>query len=625
MSSQPRAIAGRKADSQLIGGHPTSELEPANPEVANAEAFLQNASQSSSGFPTEPTPFHIRKPSAAGLHLETGANSPSVDSTQDIPTVSGGEVLQHHPSPLGSHSNTFPRLSHENVGAILSPTSSISSPALGALNDVTPLPSPIGPSRSPELWKRLTRSRGSSAASAGREEPSGGLLPPSALSTSPRRRKQPHLSGSPVQAKLHSLPPERSLSAYVPDALHNERPRVVTGPAASAHAIETKLGPGPYETHLHREEDLAAQRKRKNESNYPLIPGPSPDDQSTTERDDEDEIHRSLKHHFDNLEIRTGSRDSSRNWQLIRQLGRGAFSQVVLAKSTGRGARSDAHDLVALKIVSHDQDGGTDEERMDVGVKREIEILQYISHPCLPKLHAIDDNKAYALLVLNYCSGGDLFELASSQRSALTPVIIQRTYAELVAAVGYLHAEYIVHRDIKLENVLFNLPTSQLTAISDPISYPHPLITLTDLGLSKRIPKPPQSPLLSHACGSADYAAPELLLQQPYDGRSTDVWALGVLLYALLEGRLPFDPVPGQRRQASSKHRIARCDWMWCEYGDENGEWLESKGKLLQGAREVVEGTLKKVGRGRWELDKVREHDWAREGIKVAGGLRLQT
>ena len=159
--------------------------------------------------------------------------------------------------------------------------------------------------------------------------------------------------------------------------------------------------------------------------------------------------------------------------------------------------------------------------------------------------------------------------------------------------------------------------------ITDPIAYAHPFITLTDLGLSKRIPRPPESPLLTHACGSADYAAPELLLQQPYDGRATDVWALGVLLYALLEGRLPFDPVPGQRRQASSKHRIARCDWMWCEYGDEHGEWVDSKGKALEGARDVVEGTLRKVGRGRWDLDRIKEHEWVREGIKAAGGLRV--
>ena len=159
--------------------------------------------------------------------------------------------------------------------------------------------------------------------------------------------------------------------------------------------------------------------------------------------------------------------------------------------------------------------------------------------------------------------------------------------------------------------------------LTAPQSNPYPLLTLTDLGLCKRIPRPPQSPMLEYACGSVDYAAPELLMQQPYDGRSTDMWALGVLLYAMMEGRLPFDLRPRQRRGGNVKHRIARCDWMWCEYGDEYGEWMESKGKGLEGAREVVEGLLKKVGRGRWHEEKVAKHTWVREGVTVNGGLRL--
>lgn len=126
-----------------------------------------------------------------------------------------------------------------------------------------------------------------------------------------------------------------------------------------------------------------------------------------------------------------------------------------------------------------------------------------------------------------------------------------------------------------------------------------------------------------------DYAAPEVLLGQPYDGRATDAWALGVLLYALMEGRLPFDAIPrGKRRGPNNvKHRIARCDWLWCEYGDDYGDWSESAPRALemQGAREVVEGLLKKVGRGRWPLDKVQATKWVRDGIQIEGGLQFRS
>jgi protein-serine/threonine kinase len=158
--------------------------------------------------------------------------------------------------------------------------------------------------------------------------------------------------------------------------------------------------------------------------------------------------------------------------------------------------------------------------------------------------------------------------------------------------------------------------------LKNPQAHEYPIATLTDLGLSRRIPAPPESPLLTTRCGSEDYAAPEILLGQPYDGRSTDAWALGVLLYALMEGRLPFDPPPGNVGSRSrAAHRIARCDWVWVKFGDEDGDWDASKGEEWAGARECVEGLLKKVSRGRKSLEDVEQMAWVQSGITVPGGL----
>jgi protein-serine/threonine kinase len=161
--------------------------------------------------------------------------------------------------------------------------------------------------------------------------------------------------------------------------------------------------------------------------------------------------------------------------------------------------------------------------------------------------------------------------------------------------------------------------------ISDWRTYGRAVVTLSDLGLSRRIPPPPENPLLHTRCGSEDYAAPEILMGQPYDGRSTDGWALGVLLYAMMESRLPFDPMPGTRGdpaklRARTPHRIARCEWGWCRFANEDGGWDPVKGQGLEGARECVEGLLRRNTR-RKTLDDVAELEWVRNAIDVPAGL----
>jgi protein-serine/threonine kinase len=162
-------------------------------------------------------------------------------------------------------------------------------------------------------------------------------------------------------------------------------------------------------------------------------------------------------------------------------------------------------------------------------------------------------------------------------------------------------------------------------------------VTLTDLGLSRRIADDEK---LETRCGSDDYAAPEVIMGQPYDGRATDAWSLGVLLYALLEARLPFDPPPGvgdhavqMRMRSRTSHRIARVEWRWFEYGAREGEDGEGdheadlarfEAKGLIGAMEVVEGLLKRA-RSRWPLAKVAATEWVAKGICVGeGGIKFR-
>ncbi|KAH9948153.1 kinase-like protein, partial [Amylocystis lapponica] len=245
--------------------------------------------------------------------------------------------------------------------------------------------------------------------------------------------------------------------------------------------------------------------------------------------------------------------------------------------------------LVAVKMTERAlSDKNT---RSRVSFVREVEILRHISHPSIvPFVHAFSTSSRHCL-VLAHASGGELFELVSSpaRHTRLRTPLLRRLFGELCKAVAWMHGVGLVHRDIKLENIL-------LTA--DPLyppPLPAPLVQLGDFGLARFID--PVDPLLKTLCGSESYAAPELAMARTYDGRATDAWACGVVLYALATRRLPFDrPRDGMSREVDETEgpsppqplpqspetsraerramllRIAKAEYSWPDDADESSD-----------------------------------------------------
>ncbi|XP_069798378.1 calcium/calmodulin-dependent protein kinase type 1D-like isoform X2 [Narcine bancroftii] len=200
--------------------------------------------------------------------------------------------------------------------------------------------------------------------------------------------------------------------------------------------------------------------------------------------------------------------DIAHIFQLLELLGSGAFSDVYLAKERATDK------LVALKCLPKNKD--------NVVLENEILVLRKIKHENIIALEDTYESPTHYYLVMQLVSGGELFDRIL-ERGVYTEKDASLLIRQILEAVRYLHKNGIVHRDLKPENLLyFN---------SDENSK----IMISDFGLSKM----EETGVMSTACGTPGYVAPEVLHQKPYD-KAVDCWSIGVITYILLCGYPPF-------------------------------------------------------------------------------------
>lgn len=200
-------------------------------------------------------------------------------------------------------------------------------------------------------------------------------------------------------------------------------------------------------------------------------------------------------------------------------LGEGEFGKVKL------GWRKDGKhpSQVAIKLIK--RESIIKDSESEVKIHREINSLRLLSHPNIVNLVEVLKSGKYIGIVLEYASGGELFDYIL-QHKYLKENVAKKLFAQLVSGVDYMHSKGLIHRDLKLENLLMDK---------------HKNIIISDFGFVNSYNRD-RNDLMKTSCGSPCYAAPELVLtQSPYSGRKVDIWSLGVILYAMLSGYLPFD------------------------------------------------------------------------------------
>ncbi|CDK26887.1 unnamed protein product [Kuraishia capsulata CBS 1993] len=212
-------------------------------------------------------------------------------------------------------------------------------------------------------------------------------------------------------------------------------------------------------------------------------------------------------------------------WRLGKTLGRGATGRVLLASNVTTGKKA-AVKVVSKSILNTENDDpnekGRDSAGLSYGIEREIIIMKLLNHKNVLRLYDVWETQKALYLVLEYVEGGELFDLLVD-RGPLPEELAVTFFKQIVLGASYCHALGICHRDLKPENLLLDREFN---------------IKIADFGMAAL---ESNERLLETSCGSPHYAAPEIVSGLSYHGSASDVWSCGVILFALLMGRLPFD------------------------------------------------------------------------------------
>ncbi|KAM7032717.1 calcium/calmodulin-dependent protein kinase type 1G [Acridotheres tristis] len=251
----------------------------------------------------------------------------------------------------------------------------------------------------------------------------------------------------------------------------------------------------------------------------------------------------------------------------MEALGSGAFSEVFLVKQKSTGK------LFALKCIKKSP------LNRDSSLENEIAVLKKIKHENIVTLEDIYESTTHFYLVMQLVSGGELFDRIL-ERGVYTEKDASLVIHQVLTAVKYLHENGIVHRDLKPENLLYLTPEENSK------------IMITDFGLSKM----EQNGIMSTACGTPGYVAPEVLAQKPYS-KAVDCWSIGVITYILLCGYPPFYEETESKLFEKIKEGY---------YEFESPFWDD----ISESAKDFIRHLLEKNPSARFTCEEALRHPW---------------
>lgn len=206
-------------------------------------------------------------------------------------------------------------------------------------------------------------------------------------------------------------------------------------------------------------------------------------------------------------------------YEIGRTLGEGTFGKVKHAVNV------ETQEAVAIKVLDKER---IQKQSMGSQIKKEISIMKQLEHANVVKLNEVLASRTKIFIVLELVTGGELFDRIVTS-GKLNEHDARFYFKQLVGGVAYCHSQGVAHRDLKPENLLLD---------------EQGCLKISDFGLSALYDGEDgasRSQMLHTTCGTPNYVAPEVLMNEGYDGRIADCWSIGVILYVLLAGFLPFD------------------------------------------------------------------------------------